>query len=228
MRINFNDARRASKQADLCDPARATCPATPRHAAAAGPRARRPSTFRPLFAVERIQTRPGAALRWVGCGSEPSRRPCERRQGLALLERYLAALEQKPVLIVPTRSDVEQVERELVARSGCVFGGSIGTFDDVFRRLADGGTGRVLTDCQQRLALRRAVARTSLNGLSVWRARAASPTCSRTRSASSNRPCCDLKRPTAISRASTPHTRPSSTHSTPRTASSSDPGRSSG
>ena len=84
-----------------------------------------------------------------------------------LLERYLAALEQEPVLIVPTRSDVEQVERELVARSGCVFGGSIGTFDDVFRRLADGGTGRVLTDCQQRLALRRAVARTSLNGLSV-------------------------------------------------------------
>ena len=84
-----------------------------------------------------------------------------------LLERYLAALEQEPVLIVPTRSDVEQVERELVAQGGCVFGGSIGTFDDVFQRLADDGTGRVLTDSQQRLALRRAVARTSLNGLSV-------------------------------------------------------------
>jgi ATP-dependent helicase/DNAse subunit B len=84
-----------------------------------------------------------------------------------LLERYLAVLEQEPVLIVPTRSDVEQVERELVTRSGCVFGGSIGTFDDVFRRLADGGAGCVLSDAQQRLVLRRAIARTSLNGLSV-------------------------------------------------------------
>jgi ATP-dependent helicase/nuclease subunit B len=85
-----------------------------------------------------------------------------------LLERFLAALEREPVLIVPTRSDVEQVERELVARNGCVFGGTIGTFDDVFERLAsDTGGRRVLTDAQQRLALRRAVARTTLNGLAA-------------------------------------------------------------
>ncbi|HEV3485163.1 MAG TPA: hypothetical protein VG106_07130 [Vicinamibacterales bacterium] len=41
-----------------------------------------------------------------------------------LLERYLAALDREPVLIVPNRSDVERVQRELVARGGCLFGGS--------------------------------------------------------------------------------------------------------
>jgi ATP-dependent helicase/DNAse subunit B len=83
-----------------------------------------------------------------------------------LLDRFLAEIEREPILIVPTRSDVEQVERELVARNGCVFGGSIGTFDDVFERLAAPESSRpVLTEAQQRLALRRAVARTPLNGL---------------------------------------------------------------
>ena len=33
-----------------------------------------------------------------------------------LLERYLAALAREPVLIVPNRSDVERVERDLLAR----------------------------------------------------------------------------------------------------------------
>ena len=37
-----------------------------------------------------------------------------------------------PILIVPNRSDVERVERDLLARSGALLGGSIGTFDDVF------------------------------------------------------------------------------------------------
>ena len=87
-----------------------------------------------------------------------------------LLERYLAALAEgrEPTLIVPGRSDVDRVERELVARHGCVFGGSIGTFDDVFERIAYAGATRPLaTDAQQQLALRRAVARASLNGLSA-------------------------------------------------------------
>ena len=35
-----------------------------------------------------------------------------------LLERYPAALGGEPVLIVPNRSDVERVERDLLARSG--------------------------------------------------------------------------------------------------------------
>jgi ATP-dependent helicase/DNAse subunit B len=85
-----------------------------------------------------------------------------------LLERYLAALDRDPVLIVPNRSDVERLERELVARRGCVFGGSIGTFDDVFERLAYGPATRPLvSDAQQQLILRRAVSRASLNGLSA-------------------------------------------------------------
>ena len=85
-----------------------------------------------------------------------------------LLERYLSALDREPILIVPTGSDVERVERELVAKQGCVFGGTIGTFDDVFERVAaDGGSRRVATEAQQQLVLRRAVARASLNGLSA-------------------------------------------------------------
>src|SRR5262249_49579124 len=55
-----------------------------------------------------------------------------------LLERYLAVLESGPVLIVPNRSDVERVERDLLTRSGALLGGSIGTFDDVFERIAGG------------------------------------------------------------------------------------------
>jgi ATP-dependent helicase/DNAse subunit B len=83
-----------------------------------------------------------------------------------LLDRYLEALELDPVLIVPNRSDVELVERELLARSGCLFGGSIGTFDDVFE-----GLGRsphpVATEAQQHLVLRRSLARAHLNGLAA-------------------------------------------------------------
>jgi ATP-dependent helicase/DNAse subunit B len=84
-----------------------------------------------------------------------------------LLEHYLETLPREPLLIVPNRSDVDRVERELVARRGCLFGGSIGTFDDVFERLAWGDTERkpLATEAQQHLVLRRAVARTSLNGL---------------------------------------------------------------
>src|SRR3954468_20369804 len=52
-----------------------------------------------------------------------------------LLERYLARLDDEPVLIVPNASDVDRVERDLLARCGCLFSGSIGTFDDLFRRL---------------------------------------------------------------------------------------------
>ncbi len=84
-----------------------------------------------------------------------------------LLDRYLAALEREPVLIVPNRSDVDRVERDLLRRSPALIGGSIGTFDDVFARVArDGGSDRpAVTDAQRTLVLRRAVARVSLNGL---------------------------------------------------------------
>jgi ATP-dependent helicase/nuclease subunit B len=84
-----------------------------------------------------------------------------------LLDRYLAALDQDPILIVPNRPDVDWAERELLARSPALLGGWICTFPDLFERIADGHPDyrRVVTETQQALALRAAVARTSLNGL---------------------------------------------------------------
>jgi len=84
-----------------------------------------------------------------------------------LLDRYLAELDQDPVLIVPNRPDVDWAERELLGRSPALLGGSITTFDGLFDRIAAGdpATRPVAADVQQTLALRAAVAKTSLNGL---------------------------------------------------------------
>jgi len=80
-----------------------------------------------------------------------------------LLDRYLARLDDEPFLIVPTGSDVDRVERDLLDRCGCLLAGEIGTFDDLFRKLAPGGP--VLTDAQRVLAVRRALAAAPLDGL---------------------------------------------------------------
>ena len=78
-----------------------------------------------------------------------------------LLERYLAALGSDPILIVPNRPDVDRAERQLLACTGALVGGSIGTFDDLFERIARGnGAHRaVITSAQRTLLLRRVVAR---------------------------------------------------------------------
>ncbi|MGB2875658.1 MAG: PD-(D/E)XK nuclease family protein [Gaiellaceae bacterium] len=83
-----------------------------------------------------------------------------------LLDRYLAALESDPILIVPNRPDVDQAERELLRRSGALVGGSIGTFDDLFQRLASGNGGHrpVIKESQRRLLLRRVVAQAGKDG----------------------------------------------------------------
>jgi len=83
-----------------------------------------------------------------------------------LLERYLVALDRDPILIVPYRSDVERVERELLARRGALLGGQIGTFDDLFDRLAREGGSRppVVSPPQRSLLVRNAVSTASLNG----------------------------------------------------------------
>src|SRR6476619_5539120 len=77
-----------------------------------------------------------------------------------LLERYLGALEADPILIVPNRPDVDRAERELLRRAGALVGGSIGTFDDLFQRIAQGnGAHRpVIGQAQRTLLLRRVVA----------------------------------------------------------------------
>jgi hypothetical protein len=84
-----------------------------------------------------------------------------------LLERYLGAIDREPVLIVPHGSDVERIERELLAQSGALLSGDIGTFDDVFERIArtGGSSNPVATDAQRQLIIRTAVSATSLNGL---------------------------------------------------------------
>ena len=86
-----------------------------------------------------------------------------------LLDRYLESLESEPVLIVPNRSDVDFVERELLARQPALLAGTIGTFDDVFERIArDGGEGRrPLPRVQRSFVVRRAIAAVALNGLSA-------------------------------------------------------------
>ena len=84
-----------------------------------------------------------------------------------LLERYLARLQDEPLLIVPNRSDVERVERDLLRRTGALLGGAIGTFDDLFERLARGnGAHRpVVSPAQRALLLRRVVQGARLESL---------------------------------------------------------------
>ena len=88
-----------------------------------------------------------------------------------LLERYLAVARLEPVLIVPNRSDVDRVERELLEGCGALLGGTIGTFDDLFRRVGASAPGArpVASDAQRALVVRRALAaaRPSLNGVSA-------------------------------------------------------------
>src|SRR3954469_13865523 len=84
-----------------------------------------------------------------------------------LLRRYLEALDAEPYLIVPNRSDVERVESHLLELESAPLSGSIGTFDDLFTRIARGGADvrSVATDAQRALLVRRALASHSLNGL---------------------------------------------------------------
>ena len=84
-----------------------------------------------------------------------------------LLDRYLENLHREPFLVVPNRAEVDRVERDLLARSPALLGGEIGTFDDLFRRIAGGGRERrsVATEAQRALVLRRVLADASLNGL---------------------------------------------------------------
>ena len=43
---------------------------------------------------------------------------------------------------MPNRADVDRAERDLLRRCGCLLGGSIGTFDDLFERIAARRSGR--------------------------------------------------------------------------------------
>jgi ATP-dependent helicase/DNAse subunit B len=84
-----------------------------------------------------------------------------------LLDRYLGDLRREPVLIVPTGSDVERVERDLLTRAGALLGGFIGTFDDVFDLVAtgNGGARPLVGEVQRTLLLRRVVGAAQLGDL---------------------------------------------------------------
>ena len=84
-----------------------------------------------------------------------------------LLDRYLETIDQDPVLVVPNRFDRDRVERDLLARCNALFGGSIGTFDDLFEGIARGnGAHRpVAKSAQRALVLKRAFGAADLDGL---------------------------------------------------------------
>ena len=93
--------------------------------------------------------------------------PANSGKVASLLDRYLAVLDQDPVLIVPNRPDVDRIERDLLRKSPALVGGSIATFADLFERLAhsNGGSRPVAGAAQRALVLRNALARAHLNGL---------------------------------------------------------------
>jgi ATP-dependent helicase/DNAse subunit B len=86
-----------------------------------------------------------------------------------LLDRYLDSIDREPVLIVPNRSDVESVARELLRRRPALLGGSIDTFDDLFERIAQAADDArpVLSSVQRALLVRRILAAAPLNGLAA-------------------------------------------------------------
>jgi RecB family exonuclease len=83
-----------------------------------------------------------------------------------LLEGFLASADRDPWLIVPNRADVERAERELVARSGGLLSGTIGTFDTLFEALAHGdGRGRPsLGDAARTAVVKRALDAAGVDG----------------------------------------------------------------
>ncbi len=85
-----------------------------------------------------------------------------------LLDRFEAALDRDPWLIVPNRVEVDRIERELAARRGALLAGTVGTFDTLFAHLAgtdpDART-RLLGDAERAILLRRVVADAHLEQL---------------------------------------------------------------
>jgi ATP-dependent helicase/nuclease subunit B len=83
-----------------------------------------------------------------------------------LLDRFLAELSRDPWLVVPNRHDIDRVERDLIRRAPALLAGSIGTFDDLFRHIADGDYGSaVASEAQRSLAVRHVIAAGELHGL---------------------------------------------------------------
>ena len=92
----------------------------------------------------------------------------------AIRRRFTEALDHDPILVVPTRDDVDRFERELSEDAGLV-GGSVGTFPALFEdvaRATGAGLPARLTEAQRLWLVREAVAE---EGTGALRASAASP-----------------------------------------------------
>ncbi len=85
-----------------------------------------------------------------------------------VLDRFTASLEGEPVLVLPTRADVERFEQELVARVPVALGGRVVTFQGLVRLAAE-ATGTVgpppLTASQRQVVIAATVAETELTTL---------------------------------------------------------------
>jgi len=94
--------------------------------------------------------------------------PANAGKVASLLDRYAAALDRQPYLVVPNRGDVERIERDLLTKRTILLGGRIGTFDDLFDDIVRRGPRRpVLTRTQRSLVLSGVVGDTELSGLAA-------------------------------------------------------------
>jgi ATP-dependent helicase/DNAse subunit B len=88
--------------------------------------------------------------------------PNSGRTGV-LLDRFVAALERDPVLVVPTGDDVERFERELAGRGAGALGGRVTSFPGLFELVAAacGVAGPPPLSRMQRIWLARAASRST-------------------------------------------------------------------
>ena len=92
--------------------------------------------------------------------------PANAGKVATLLDRYVAALDREPCLVVPNRGEVERIERDLLTRVPALLGGWIGTFDDLAARIARARTPEpILTRLQSSLLVRRIAAESQLDEL---------------------------------------------------------------
>ena len=189
LRLTYTDARRGSKQADLCDDCAGQMPGRaaarrgrrPKSAAASVTHLSRSFRRRGLLRRSEPSDRPG--LRWAhgsGRGLTLLAGPANAGKVALLLERYLARArpragadraERGRTSTASSASCSPAAARSSAARSGRSTTSSSGS------RAATARTGPVATDAQRALIVRRRVAAASLNGLGALGAlRAASPT----------------------------------------------------
>jgi ATP-dependent helicase/DNAse subunit B len=98
--------------------------------------------------------------------------PANAGKVASLLDRYVAALDRGPFLVVPNRGEIEPIERDLLRRAPGLLGGGIGTFDDLFDRVlrlaSTGSDARpVLTRTQRALLLTRVLGQAELGALAA-------------------------------------------------------------